>query len=252
MEDRVRLFGLGHSHILALLRGAELLSPDEGIIVDGINLRDVGFTNLPHRGLNGHAAKEIKKRAAKADLIFLSILGNQHARLGLIEPPVPVDFYHPDLPQLPIHDGAVVVPYRTIAHTVRDSLERVAEHYAYLKRILDKPLVQCQPPPPNPSESHIRKHPNVFQAQLSRSRVAAASFRMKMWKAQGEVMLQMCAEAGIEFLPCPQAALDESGFLAESAWALDPVHANAGYGALVLRQLARVVRSKVQGFNSES
>lgn len=244
MDNNVlRLFGLGHSHIHALLRGASLLRSDEKISVEGICLRDEGFRNLPRRGLDSAAAHDIKNRAANADAVFLCIQGNQHNTLALVESGQAVDFYHPDLPQVPIRENALVLPYRTIWQLFEDALETARAHFVFLKRLLDKPLIQCQPPPPNPSEAHIRQNPGAFGEALARFCIAPKSFRLKMWKVQCDVMRRMCEDAGILFLPCPDAALDDEGFLVETAWGRDPTHASADYGALVIRQLARAVRA---------
>ena len=242
--NEIRLFGVGHSHVSAIIHGAACLSPSEGIIVDGINLRNDAFRNLSTLPLDSPQVQEIRQRAARAHLIFLSIQGNQYSIFGLVESPTPVDFYHARLPDLAIQDGAVVVPYRTMRQVLEAALERVPRFFALAKKLFDQPLVQCQPPPPKPSESYIRAHPGAFREELSRSRVTPPSVRLKMWTLQCEIMREMCEQAGIPFLPCPAAALDDSGYLVESAWAEDPTHGNSSYGALVLRQLAEVARSR--------
>lgn len=239
----VRLFGLGHSHLTAILAGTKLLGVDDKISVDSIALGDGDFRNLPKCAVDSAAAREVVSRAKAADLVFLSIYGNAHSVLGLVEPPVPVDFHHPVL-QLPIVKGAAVVPLHIIRQIFEDTMYGVKAHFAYLRELLDRPLVQCQPPPPKSSESHVRSRPGAFRERLKELRVAAPSLRLKMWQVQSDVLQEMCKETGVAFLPCPQTALDAAGFLAEKMWARDATHANPEYGSLVLRQLAAIARSQ--------
>jgi len=244
MNVVVKLFGMGHSHLRALRMGAELLSSEEAIAVETVSLRDDHYRKLVALNPDEAAARELRARALAADLVFVSISGNAHNMLGLAEPPVPLDFHHPALPQFAIREDVEIVPYRMIRSVFESALSGVRVYYRYLTKLLDRPMFQCEPPPPKASEAFILEHAGSFASMLKTTRVAPASVRMKMWKLQSDVMQAMCKETGIGFLPCPPESLDVDGFLAERLQAKDATHANAHYGALVLRQLAAVARAR--------
>ena len=66
--------------------------------------------------------------------------------------------------------------------------------------------------------------------------VSPAPLRYKLWRLEAEIEAEVCRASGIELLPVPPAALTGSGFLRPDCY-LDPMHANAAYGRLVLAQL---------------
>ncbi|MDP3767730.1 MAG: hypothetical protein Q8S13_06920, partial [Dehalococcoidia bacterium] len=82
------------------------------------------------------------------------------------------------------------------------------------------------PPPPIPSEAHIRQNREVFDFE-SRG-VEAASVRLKLYALYMENLRAFCAKTRIRLIPPVPEHQDENGFLLEPYWA-GCTHAQAAY-----------------------
>jgi hypothetical protein len=177
------------------------------------------------------------------ELIVSLVGGNKHNIFGLLNHPRPFDFILPDEPDLPFTTGAESVPFDLVA----ESLARRAANDLDLLRTIRKAtkaaVIHMESPPPNPSVEHIRRHPGVFKDRIDALGVAPAHLRYKLWRVHSHVVRAVCSEAGIVFVPAPREAQDTQSMMLEPAWADDPTHGNAWYGALVLEQVLAAQQS---------
>lgn len=222
---------IGHSHCLALERGAAR----SGCALDTMNFWQTGEPWLRDGGTI-RLRPDLAERVARGRPVLSLIGGSAHTVLGMVEHPRPFDFVLPADPELPVDERREIVP----AEAVRAKLAEIAGPYlATLPALLDAaaaPVIQLQPPPPVADVGRIAPHVpwSLFPGQPRA--IAPKWLRYKLWRLHGELIAAACARFGIAFLPAPEAAQDEEGFLA-AAYDEDGAHANAAYGALVLEQV---------------
>ncbi|TPE52750.1 hypothetical protein [Amaricoccus solimangrovi] len=170
--------------------------------------------------------------------IFSLIGGNGHNVFGLVYPVQPFDFHHPDHPERPPAAGAWIIPYEQVWDSVmRRSLTRINELRAFVAAFPGR-VIHLESPPPIPSQKWLTAQlaERMASAGIPDYEVAAPSVRYKLWRVNSAIFRQECARHGIPFIPAPTEACDAEGFLLRRFWA-DPTHANAKYGALLLRQM---------------
>ena len=222
---------IGHSHTLALERGAELA----GFPLDAMNFWHTGEPWLRDGGTI-RLRPDLAERVGRGRPVLSLIGGSAHTVLGMVEHPRPFDFVLPSDPELPVDEAREIVP----AEAVRAKLAEIAAPYfEVLPALLDAaaaPVIQLQPPPPVADEARIAPHVpwTLFPGQPRA--VAPKWLRYKLWRLHGELIAATCARLGIRFAPAPDEAKDGEGFL-EARYDQDGAHANAAYGALVLAKL---------------
>ncbi len=183
-----------------------------------------------------HAAVAQSIAEAKAE-VYVSVLGgNDHSMIGLVAHRPAFDFVLPEAPDLPLDDGAQLLP----AGLLEDELSRrIAPHVAALAQLqgcAPGRVVHMESPPPLP-EAHIRRHPVPFADDIAALGVAPALLRYKLWRLHSGLYRAACARLGIAFLPSPPVMRDESGMMHPSGCHPDATHGNALYGGHVLKAL---------------
>jgi hypothetical protein len=161
---------------------------------------------------------------AKTKIVFC-IGGNEHNIRFLCAHPKPFDFVHPSSPT--IEAGRQIIPLAVMRETLRSSLERTL----LVTRLIAEQAPRAQrfylaPPPPIPSDAHMRSSPEVFD--FSRHEIERASVRLKIYRVYLEILAAFCAERGLTYLPPRTEHCDEQGFLAEAFWA-GSTHASPEY-----------------------
>jgi hypothetical protein len=222
---------IGHSHALALERGAEL----GGYPLDTMNFWQTGDPWLRADGairLN----PDLAMRVRRGRTVLSVIGGSAHTVLGMVEHPRPFDFVLPADPDLPVDERREIVPAEAVRARLLDIAEPYFETLPALLAAATAPVIQIQPPPPVADERRIAPHVpwSLFPGQPQA--IAPKWLRYKLWRLHGELIAAACAKLDIAFLPAPEAAQDGEGFLDE-AYDEDGAHANAAYGALVLDQV---------------
>ena len=110
-----------------------------------------------------------------------------------------------------------------------------------LRRATKAKLVHIIPPPPKADNAFIeRNHETHFAEVLPSRGVSPPAFRLKFWKLQTRILIQLCAEIGSEVMMPPARALDAEGFLRPEFYAQDATHANWKYGERVLRRIEKL------------
>lgn len=180
-------------------------------------------------------------RSLRASDVVISVIGgNQHAVVGTIQHPKPLDFVVPGEEVRPLDNTAEIIPYRTIyAYFLGGIRERDGKALAALRAATVARIVHLQSPPPKASNGFITKrHDTQFAAQgISDFGVSNPELRLKFWRLQNAALEELCAELDIELLPPPPAAVHPKGYLDRPFYARDATHANVEYGDLVVSQL---------------
>ena len=191
--------------------------------------------SLPRR-----LAKSVGERSR--ELIVSLVGGNKHNILGLLNHPRPFDFILPEEPDLPFTPGAECVPVELVADSLAKRVANELDFLRTLRRATKVAMAHVESPPPNPSAEHIRRYPGIFKSRIDSLGIAPAHLRYKLWRLHSSIVRAACAEAGIVFVPVPREALDAHSMMVDAAWANDPTHGSAWYGALVLKQILAVAR----------
>lgn len=181
------------------------------------------------------------------NLLALVIRGNHYNTLGLMQHPQPFDFLLPGLEQP--SDNVELIPCSLMRDFFASTLTSgYGKIYAKLAQASSAPVVCLEVPAPKKDAAHIMKGAeSYFVARgITEVGVTPASIRLKLWSFQQEALQAFCAERGIRYLPSPSGTRDPEGFLERAYYAPDATHANAAYGALVLRQLEELVMQRAE------
>lgn len=235
---------VGHSHLTCF--GVPLRSPG-------------GRTELaPLAGSGGafmHLAGEFPRledywveaeKLAKTHRLLISWRGNQHMAAHLFASDPLFDFVLSDEPDLPLVDGAVVIPEQMLREKFSPSFDRLVE-------LLDnvhqdhRGIVICGTPPPRHDTATIRaslSHEPHFADLLRRSGLDAESVSLtptatlyKMWRVIQAMLRDVADSRGVEFVAIPSASQTPDGFIRPEFWSSDVTHANQEFGNLMMRHL---------------
>jgi hypothetical protein len=241
-DPRAPILAVGTSHLAAVEGAARRNGAAPRVAF--AQLRDARYRGALVRaddgtpGLSWRLAEDLAERSR--ELIVSLIGGNKHNILGLLNHPRPFDFVLPDEPDLPFTPGAECVPFELVAESLAKRAANELDLLRTIRSATKVRMVHMESPPPNPSVEHIRRHPGVFKDRIDELGVAPAHLRYKLWRVHSSVVRAACAAAGIGFVPAPREAMDAQSMLCEAAWADDPTHGSAWYGALVLKQILYV------------
>ncbi len=181
---------------------------------------------------------EMATSLTPTDLLAVSIGGNEHNILGLVQHPIPFDMFDKD-GSTPLTEGATCIPYTTLWDFFETWLMgKTKGRFVELRRATKSRLLVLAPPPPKRDESQILRRPGEFEkAGILEHGISPAPLRAKLWLLQVRVLRALCETLEIGFVPPPSGTVTTDGFLEPQYYADDATHANAVYGELVLRQL---------------
>ncbi len=221
---------IGHSHVHAPIAAAR----EQGVEVEGIAFwAEAGAVETSEQGPRFRA--DIAMKLTEERSVFSFVGGSSHTSLALVEHHRRFDFVLPRDPGLPLDPSRECVP----VSGVRQALVALDESYAAILELLLScargPVVQVGPPPPVASADATReKYPWNLLPDRPRA-FAPAWLRLKVWRLAVDLIDARCRSLGVRFLPSPAAAADTDGFL-KPEYRQDVAHANAAYGALLLRE----------------
>jgi hypothetical protein len=222
-----KILVIGHSHLGALKSGktADNTFEFHSIIEKGINT----LSELDTDNYNS---------------IVLTIVGNHHNILGLVNDPEPFDFFLPQEIDVPLKNDARLLPVNLITKVFERQLKNAFDLTQTLRNIFKNNMMyHVESPPPIPSEQYIIAHPGttgVFKEKIEQLGVSPVYFRYKLWRLHSQIIRENCQKLNIEFINTPKESQDKTGCLIEKYWHVDPTHANAFYGDLVLNQIRAI------------
>jgi tetratricopeptide (TPR) repeat protein len=174
------------------------------------------------------------------DACIMSVGGNEHTMFGIARHPV--DYYFGTSPSGPDDIRACYIPYRLFREAF---MKRFAFSEGYLRffaAVLPRPLIVLESPPPPANDEYIAASIDpVLREGIERYGVAPKRLRRELWRLRSDHVKRLCAQMECDFLEAPQEAMDESGYLVESACG-NATHGNAAYGRMVLDQIACLAR----------
>ncbi|MEX5727168.1 hypothetical protein Ga0609869_000521 [Rhodovulum iodosum] len=228
---------IGHSHIFALF------SAHQTGFYQWQNARP-RFVRLRTRAYRPELVEGRLNPAIQAELehenlaaVFTLIGGNVHSALGLTNHPQPFDLILPDAPDLPLIEGAEILPYALVQEVIAVRSRGPLDMFDALAAATDLPVWQVEPPPPVASEKHIRQNPAEFADVIAERGVSPPALRYKLWRVHTALLAARGARHGAQYLPVPPDFCDSQGMLRLRGCADDPVHAAVSYGKAVLAQI---------------
>ncbi len=170
--------------------------------------------------------------------------GNEHYIQGAVNSPRQSDFPLPDRPNLPLVDGAEIVPYDLLARRSRKPAGAMSSLWELLQSCCGLPIYHLAAPPPGRSTAIASHLPPHLRQQAEAFGVTAPSFRYKVWRLIVELKQEPCEAVGARFLWPPAQAIDADGMICDK-YAGEGIHGNRDYGALVVGQFDRLVQGAV-------
>ena len=224
---------IGHSHAEAIFDAAK----QQDVALKGYN-----FWSAPQPALNADRTAfhpDIAKVLARGP-VFSAVGGSVHSIMAMVQHPRPFDFVLPSRPELPMIDGAEVLPFDAVRRAMAEPLEEYLQIMRLVRRAASARVFHLEAPPPLEDGPRVLGDvPWMFFPDLTRE-VSPASLRYKCWRLQSELVEAFCAEHDIEQIRAPPEAMDSRGYLKPVHYR-DAMHVDASYGALVLTQMKRVL-----------
>lgn len=231
-SDVNRILVIGMSHIGALRRA---LTAEQAGFIDMISLP----ARLEDLDKRKGEIKVWERKGLKAEVVCLSIRGNFHSQFGLLENPEKFRLGDAVAGSVPSGESdRRFIPRDMLRAHFREQLEaHLTKWYEFLhSQFPGSRFVHVCAPPPIENEAHLCAHPGIFAPKMHLG-IAPRDLRLKIYELQTELYREQAARFGAVFLSPPAEALTADGFLDRTYWHLDPTHANAQYGELVLKQI---------------
>ena len=246
--------GFGHSHVVALAKGCHALQ-QQGMLFGGMPIAGqfhylydevfvpafIGETGEPV--LNPEILLKLIENAPR--IVLLSIGGNEHNVLSIIQLYRRYDFILGEKPNLALDANAEIYPEAMIRETVREWMADSLKMLCALRAAADVPMVQFEPPPPLPVE-HVLAYPqNFFKKAVDKSKLSSDLLRYKIWRIQAGIYREFCAQIGITYIAVPQELLGKNGTLVQAGWGRDATHANEWFGQRMIEEAMRLLSSQL-------
>jgi hypothetical protein len=245
------ILGIGHSHLTAMqiaLDATPEFSENFAIHSQFVQLLEPGLAPSFHEASGGpvmNLALREKLAAAIAALprpttaaIFLS--GNEYHFIGMFNQERSFDFVLPEVPDLPLIDGAEIIPEHLLAARFIRQIHVSVVVARLLRAELAQAGIPCYAlatPPPVPDNDFLMNPASHFYPEMTRFGVAPPCLRYKLWRLQSRIFVEELTAAGLVCLPAPADTIDQDGFMRPPGWHPDGVHGNAWYGEALLRQI---------------
>ncbi len=221
---------IGHSHVHAPMAAVR----EYGLAIDCIAFwSEPGALENTPEGLRFRP--DIAEKLQSGGPVYSFIGGNAHTVLSLVEHHRPFDLVLPQAPALPRDPDRECLPVAAARH----ALEQLDTQYTPILDLLlasaRGPVMQALPPPPV-AVADVTREKYPWQLTPGQPReFAPAWLRLKVWRLAVDLISARCARLGVALLPLPPGAADTDGFLRHE-YRQDVAHANAAYGALLLRE----------------
>jgi hypothetical protein len=224
--DMPRIFIAGRSHVFAMKEAARN-RPDH----DGFSIARWGEDDP--RGEHYTSTAELRATALslrRDDVFAISYLGMNYAAFSLIKHPIEFDFF----PVVGVDEGAAIIPRRMIDEALSKRSTKWRTFHSLARKTRAKVVFICTPPPK--AENEFIRQRAARSLALDGESIASPALRLKLWRAEAELVRKLAEEYGAVFLDPPVETMTPDGFLRREYYE-DATHANAAYGSLVLDQL---------------
>lgn len=237
--------GLGHSHIVALAKGAYALQAREHRVGGrAMSSRFHYLYDPPYEppfiddSRGSILNPQIGAAICDGDPCFIltSLGGNEHNVLAISLGKPRFDFILGAEPDLPLEPRVELLPEAAIREALRDWMREKIGLLAAICKATSVPIIQIEPPPPLP-KSQVTAYPKeFFRSLLDVRRMSSELVRYKMWRLQTEILRECCAQVGVKYVETPDEFVDKIGMLAAHAWGKDATHANERYGEEMIKR----------------
>lgn len=253
MSDILTYAAFGHSHVVALAKGAYALETKQARAGATLTtgrfhyLYDAGYVPEVQVGPDGAVLHPAIVQALDAgpDVVILSIGGNEHNVLSIAQASPQFDFVLGSAPTLALDRHADIIPESVLRETLRDWMGVKIDTMREIRKATKAPVIQAEPPPPLPREQVLAYPKEFFQKTLSLRKVSPDLLRYKMWRLQTELYREMCAEIGVDYVATPPEFVAPDGMLVRSAWATDATHANELFGERMMQDVFALARQRL-------
>ncbi|MEP0177282.1 MAG: hypothetical protein ABJH28_03225 [Paraglaciecola sp.] len=232
MKSR-RIVVVGNSHVQSLTNAIAKNAEFN-------NLFDVYWLKVGKAGLkNGDLAVEDARALVKDlndnDILVFSLLGTVHNSLNLFEHDVPFDFHYS---HFDVDINRCIIPKQVIVETIISLSQGMLSLIRDIMGNTKCRVYNLPPPPPKDADEMITN----FVARKGRLdfKVAPATFRLKMWQLECDVVNELATEESICNLGIPDIVRSKDGFLEPNYYQMDSTHANFKYGNIILKNLTKV------------
>lgn len=173
-------------------------------------------------------------------MLVSMLAGSMWVPHGFVRNPRDFDFVLPSEPDRPLDERAELVPYAAVRTLFEQNSRHVYSVVKVLKSITTVPIVHFAAPPAIGDSKDILDlmTPEMgMRERIAENGVTPPNLRYKIWRTFTDVVRDTLHALGGDFVEPPQESQDAAGFLRPIYYANDPVHANALYGELLLRQM---------------
>ena len=220
---------IGHSHTETLAAAAA----EAGIAMEVLN-----FWHLPGAVTTSGGQPQLSTalRARLKGPVISMIGGAVHQDIGLMIHPRPFDFVLPSAPDLPMAPDAEIIPFTAVQDAMRLRAAHDMGLLSAVREAVSGPVFHMESPPTYEHEELPEDDQAFYDFFGPNAAFSPPGLRLKLWRLHSAEIQAYCRSIGVTFLGHPAEAVGEDGFLLKSFHGT-PAHANASYGALLLRQL---------------
>ena len=240
--------GLGHSHVVALAKGAYALQ------MKGWDTGQGPLTSAFHCLYDSHYKPAFPEAAGERrlnpvilaalhdndpDLLLLSMGGNEHNVLSIAQADPLFDFILGEDPDLPLDEACEILPESVIRETLRAWMTEEIDLLCAICAASTAPKALIEPPPPLPRAQVLAYPGDLLRSALDKRRISPDLLRHKMWRVQTGVLKGVCCETGIRYVRTPAEMIDQTGLLGQAYCGRDATHANDHYGEIMVVEALR-------------
>lgn len=269
--DEPRIFLIGHSHAEAIAQAAskrlkgvlplryvqlKILEKRIKTAQPGIKRSALHEASLPHicaalsklGGLGFTLEPHVIPRHVKKRHIYtvMTLRGAEHIMRTLPVSDPLFDFVLPDEPDLPIQDGATVLPYGAIRQHYESIFKETLNQISVYHQLIQHNMYLVDYPPPYSDNGFVKEnlYGYIYERHPEGFDLSAPVFRYKVTRVVSDILRKHCESLGIVFMPPPPEMLIEGGYLHPDGYFKDAVHANAAYGSAVVSQILADIESR--------
>jgi hypothetical protein len=181
-------------------------------------------------------------RARLVAPVFSLVGGAVHQDVGLMRHPRPFDFVWPERPELPLIEGAEIIPFSALHAAMAVRTRPYLEIMSAVREAVAGRMFHLESPPTYAEEELPADDPGFYDYFGKDAAFSPAWLRFKLWRVHSAIVAAHCATEGITFVPHPAEAVTEAGFL-RAEFHGTPAHANKVYGRLLVAQMRDLART---------